>query len=180
MVFNDDQLNEIRPERSRAAAMRVLERIAARNCELRADSPARPAPAQLNVALESAARTIGHNALVIVVSDFNGADERTRDLLLRIAARNDVIAALVYDPFLLELPESGTLVVTDGELQVELGFGHAKTRKSILDFADARGKRILAWQHELDVPVLPISAAEETAPQIRRLLGQVVQSRRRR
>jgi uncharacterized protein (DUF58 family) len=180
LVFNDSRIDDVRPERSRGAVMRVLDTIAASNGELRADSPARPVPGQLNAAIDAASRAAQHDSLVIVVSDFNGADDRTRDLLLRIGSRNDVVAVLVYDPFLLELPESGNLVVTDGELQVELGFGQARTRKSILDFADAHGKRVLAWQQELDVPVLPISAAEETAPQIRRLLGRVAQSRRGR
>jgi uncharacterized protein (DUF58 family) len=169
LVFNDTRIDGVRPERSRSAAMRVLDTIAAQNGELRADSPARPAPDQLNAALDAVARREPHDALVLVISDFNGADNRTRDLLLRVAARNDVIAALVYDPFLLELPESGNLVVTDGELQVELGFGRARARKNILEFADAQGKRILAWQREINVPILPISAAEEPAPQIRRL-----------
>jgi uncharacterized protein (DUF58 family) len=180
IVFNDTRIDAVRPERSRAAVMRVLDTIAARNGELRADSPARPVPAQLDAAIETASRAAQHDALVVVISDFNGATDRTRDLLLRIESRNDVVVVLVYDPFLLELPESGNLVVTDGDLQVELGFGHARTRKSILDFANVQGRRILAWQQELDVPVLPISAAEEIAPQVRRLLGQVAAARRGR
>jgi uncharacterized protein (DUF58 family) len=180
IVFNDDSIDQVHPERSRAAVMRVLETIVARNRELTADSPARPVPKQLNAALELASRQAQHDALVIVISDFNGADDTTRDLLLRITARNDVIAGLIYDPFLLELPETGTLVVTDGELQVELGFGRGRTRKSILAFADAQGKRILAWQHDLGIPVLPLSAAEDTVTQIRHLLGRVAQSRRGR
>lgn len=179
LVFDDAAVDELSPERSRASVMHVLEKIAEKNAALRADSPVRPAPGQLNTALDAAARTIGHDALAIVVSDFNGADDHTRDLLMRLAARNDVILALVYDPFLLELPESGEMVVTDGELQVEIGFGHDRARRSILDFADAHGKRILAWQRELDIPVLPMSCAEETAPQIRRLLGNLAQGRRR-
>jgi uncharacterized protein (DUF58 family) len=180
LVFNDTGIDAIRPKRSRATVMQVLKTIAARNQELTAASPARPAPGQLNAALRQAARETPHDAVVIVISDFSGADEATRDLLARIAARNDVIGVLVYDPFLLELPASGTLVVTDGDLQVELGFGRARMRKSILDFADALGRRVLAWQRELNVPMLPVSTAEDTATQIRHLLGKVVQSRRRR
>jgi uncharacterized protein (DUF58 family) len=178
VVFNDTRMDTLRPERSRAAVMRVLETVVERNAELKAASTARPAPGQLNAAIQVAAREAQHDALVMVISDFNGADDTTRDLLARIASRNDLILGLVYDPFLMELPASGTLVVTDGELQVELGFGQSRVRKNILDFADAHGRRILAWQHDLGIPVLPISAAEETAPQIRRLLGRLAQSRR--
>jgi len=45
-------------------------------------------------------------------------------------------------------------------------------RKSIADYAHGYGRTILAWQHEIGVPVLPLSAAEDTATQVRRLLGQ--------
>lgn len=170
-VFDDAQLDEVRPHRSRAAVMRLLETIAARNAALRADAPARRNPGQLDRALDAAARVAGHDHLVVVVSDFDGHGERTRDLLLRLALHNDVVAAVVYDPFLMNLPPSGSLVVSDGDLQVELDVAGATVRRGIAEFTDARGKALLAWQREIGIPVLPISAAEETAAQLRRLLG---------
>ena len=120
----------------------------------------------------------GHGYLIVVVSDFDGQSAATRDLLLRLSLHNDVIGILVYDPFLMNLPASGDLVVSNGELQVELGLEHGKTRRSILDFASERGKEVLSWQADIGVPVLPISAAEETAPQLRRLLGLAAAGRR--
>ncbi len=178
VVFNDTRIDELRPERSRAAVMRLLSTIAARNGELHAESAASQSPAQLNAALDRIARLAPHDALVIVASDFNGADQGTRDRLLRLRAHNDVVALMVYDPFLLELPASGDLVVSDGELQVELGLGRERTRKNILEFADAHGRQILGWQHEIGIAVAPLSAAEETAPQVRRLLGHADQAAR--
>jgi len=44
-------------------------------------------------------------------------------------------------------------------------------RKSLEQATEARLKGVFAWTRELGVPVLPLSAAEETAPQLRRLLG---------
>src|SRR5262249_6402063 len=158
--------------------VRLLETIAAQNRELHVDATLRPAPGRLDAALDAAARVATHDHLIVVASDFDGAGDRTRDLLLRIGARNDVLAVLVYDPFLLDLPPSGDLVVSDGELQVELGFGQSRTRKGVAEFTGARGREILGWQRQIGVPVMPLSAAEETAPQIRRLLGQVAWQQR--
>ncbi len=179
LVFNDEQVDELRPHRSRAAVMRLMEAIATQNAVLRADSTVQRKPDQLNAALDAAARVAKHDHLVVVASDFDGHGPRTRDLLLRLAMHNDVLAVLVYDPFLIDLPPSGDLVVSDGALQVELGFG-AGARKSILEFASGYGKAILAWEREIGVPVLPLSTVEETAPQIRRLLGQAAVRQRRR
>lgn len=180
LVFNDTQIDELRPHRSRAAVMRLAETITERNRELRADTSESRTPGQLNAVLNAAANIATHDHLVVVVSDFDGHDARTRDLLLRLAGANEVVTVLIYDPFLLKLPQSGDIVVSDGELQVELGLGHGGMRQNLADFADARAREILGWQREIGVTVMPVSAAEEVAPQVRRLLGQAAWQARRR
>lgn len=173
-VFNDEELTEVRPARSRAAVTRLLETVVEQNNALRADSAARRRPGQLNKALEAVAREARHDRVVIVISDFDGQDEHTRDLLLNLANHNDVIAMLIYDPFLFELPTAGDMVVSDGDLQVELPFGASSMRKRLSETADARLRELLEWRSTIGVPVLPISTAENTAEQLRKLLGQLV------
>jgi len=172
LVFGDDDHAQLKPQRSRDAVLQLLGEIARRNQRLRADAPAGRGAGQLNQALQQAARMAHHDYLVVVVSDFDGHDALTRDLLTRIAARNDLLAVIVHDPFMTELPPSGDLVVSDGELQVELGLGRDAVRKGIASFVDERSRELFDWRHLIGVPVLPLSAAEETAPQLRRLLGQ--------
>jgi uncharacterized protein (DUF58 family) len=170
-VFNDERIDDVRPQRSRGAVTRLLEAVAGQNAALGADARMPRAPGQLDAALEAAARVTTHDALVVIASDFDGHGPRTRDLLLRLALHNDVVAVLVYDPFLLQLPQSGELVVTDGNLQVELKAGSTAVRKSVTEFAKGYGDAVLAWRQEIGIPVLPLSAAEDTAAQIRRFLG---------
>ncbi len=173
-VLNDERLDEVRPARSRAAVTRLLEVVVEQNNALRADSTAKRNSSQLNAALEAVARVADHDHLVIVISDFDGQDERTRDLLLGLSLHNDVIAMLIYDPFLFELPSAGDLVVSDGELQVELPFGTGPVRKRLAEAVDTRLRALLDWRGAIGVPVLPISSAEPTADQLRKLLGQLV------
>jgi uncharacterized protein (DUF58 family) len=179
-VLNDSHIDELRPHRSRAAVMRLAETITMRNRELRADTTESRAPGQLNAVLDAAANIASHDHLVLVISDFDGHDGRTRDLLLRLAGANEVAAVLVYDPFLLKLPPSGEIVVSDGELQVALGLAHGAMRQNLANFADARAREILGWRRDIGVTVMPISAAEEVAQQVRRLLGQAAWQPRRR
>jgi hypothetical protein len=174
VVFNDALIEIAPPECSIGAAMRLIEAIASQNSELRANSTQPQAPAQLDAALAAAA-SLGvkgplQDHLVVVISDFAGHGPRTRELLIRLAARNDVLAVQIYDPFLVDVPKTGAIIVTGGELQIDLDFGDGRIRRSLYEFAEAPGKEILAFERELGVPVLPLSAAEETAPQIRRLL----------
>jgi uncharacterized protein (DUF58 family) len=165
--------------RSRATVLRILDRIAHQNHLLRCDLTLPPCPGRLNEVLESVARVCHHDALILIASDFDGADEATRDLLLHLSRSNDVICSLTYDPLAVRLPPAEQLVVSNGELQVELQLGQEKVRKSILEASDARMKSILAWQHELGVPVLPLSTAEDVPAQVRHLLGKVAEKRSR-
>ena len=179
-LFNEDTIEQIAAKRSRVTVIRILERLSALNHQLRADLPLHPKPTRLNTVLEQVARVCRHDALILIASDFDGADEQTRDRLLHLSRANDVICCLVYDPLAIHLPAAEQLVVSNGELQVELQLGQEKVRKNILDASDTRIRPILAWQHELGIPVLPLSTAEDVPGQIRHLLGRVAAGRRRR
>lgn len=178
-IFNEDTTEQVRMRRSRATVLRILERIAHQNHLLRADSRSQPRPERLNEILESVARVCHHDALILIASDFDGADEKTRDLLLNLSRSNDIICCLTYDPLAVRLPPADQLVVSNGELQVELQLGQQKVRQSILDASDKRMRAILSWQRELGVPVLPLSTAKDVPRQVRHLLGKVVDRRRR-
>jgi uncharacterized protein (DUF58 family) len=179
LIFNDDKTEQVRMHRSRATVLRILDRISFQNHLLRADSPSQPRPERLNETLESVARVCHHDALILIASDFDGADATTRELLLQLSQSNDIICCLAYDPLAVRLPPADQLVVSNGELQVELQLEQQKVRENILDASDRRMRAILAWQHELGIPVLPLSTAEDVARQMRHLLGHVAEQRRR-
>jgi uncharacterized protein (DUF58 family) len=178
-VFNDTSTEEIRMHRSRATVLRILDRTAYMNHLLRPDIVLRQGSGRLNQVIQATARLCHHDALIMIVSDFEGADESTRELLMNLSRSNDVICFLTYDPLSVTLPAAEQLVVSDGELQVELQLGQEKVRRNILDASDKRVGAILAWQHELGIPVLPISTAEDVSTQIRHLLGGIATMRRR-
>jgi len=176
-VFNDTTTQEVRPRRSRATVLRILEALVRMNKLLHATYESPPAEHRLNEVLRKVAQLARRDHLILVTSDFDGADATTRDLLRSLAQQNDVVALLAYDPIAVQLPPAGQLVVSDGELQVELPFGDERIRRTIHDASDARLRHVFAWQREIRVPVMPLSTAEETALQIRHFLGQVVSRR---
>jgi uncharacterized protein (DUF58 family) len=171
IVFNDSDVVEIRARRSRATVLQVLSAVVAQNRALGVGRSLVSAPAMLNAALDHAERRALHDAAVIIVSDFDGADDVTRRMVGSMTRHNDVIALLVHDPLQSDLPPSARMTVTDGELQITLDVGRDSVRRSISQATLERLKGVFAWTQELGVPVLPLSAAEETAPQLRRLLG---------
>jgi hypothetical protein len=145
--------------------------IVARNQALGVGRSISASPSMLNKALQQAERRALHDAAVIIISDFDGADDETRKMVGSMARHNDVVALLVHDPLQSDLPASASMTVTDGELQIHLEVGRESVRKSISEASQERLKGVFAWTQELGVPVLPLSAAEDTAQQLRRLLG---------
>jgi len=178
-IFNDDTTEKIRMHRSRATVLRMLDRIVYQNHLLRSDLTTPPQPAKLNQVLDQVARVCHHDALILIASDFDGADDRTRDFLLHLSQSNDVVCFFTYDPLAVELPASEQLVVSNGELQVELRLGEQKVRQNIIDPSGKRMHNVLAWQHEINIPVLPLSTAEDVPQQVRHLLGQIATQLRR-
>ena len=170
IVFGDQTLAEIRPQRSKAALNRFLTALADANGLLSADAlDVEPIP--LNRVLQSVARIAPRNHIVIVLSDFDGIDDQTHRLVSGLARHNDLVFGLVSDPFAHELPAGLKLVVSDGTLQAEIDTSDARTHRRLAEIAGGRLAEILDWQRSLGVPVLPLSSAEDSLSQMRRLMG---------
>ena len=70
IVFNDQQIVDLRPQRSQTAVLRLLHEVTQMNHALTQKDP-RPATVTLNQALEAAARRAHHDYLVVVISDLD-------------------------------------------------------------------------------------------------------------
>ena len=169
IVFGDRDIAEVRPQRTRAALNRVLNRIALANSALGAEVEA-PTPTPINAVLKAVRRIAKRDHLVIILSDFDAVDDQTRHLLGGIAQRNDLVLGLVTDPSAHDLSPGGQLTVSDGRLQVEVDLGDTGQREAVLQVSHDRLARVLDWQNHMNVSILPLSASEETLPQLQALL----------
>ena len=178
IVFNDTDSIEISPRRSRRNVFAFLETIAEQNAMLDADRQVSPTPGRLNAVLESVVRMAHHDHLVIVLSDFDGIDETTHRRLSDIARHNDLVLALVFDPLAERLDHERPTIIGDGYRQAEIDLASGTTRRAVESFTQGRLQRIRNWQQEINLSVLPLSAGEETLPQIQRLMGSLAMRRR--
>jgi uncharacterized protein (DUF58 family) len=172
IIFNDSDFVAVRPQRSRRTVLRLLEAMVTKNRQLGVGRGIATDSSMLNRALEQARRLVRHDALMILISDFEGADAETRGIVSALARHNDVVAALVHDPLHSELPPAGRMTVSDGELQLVIDTGSSKVRRDILEMGRTRLKDVLSWTREFGVPVLPLSTADAPSRQIGHLLGQ--------
>lgn len=169
IVFGDTDIVQIAPHRSHNRVLRLLHEIARCNQALTA-AHAGSAPAQLDRVLETALAHRAHDQLVLLVSDLDGAGERTGQLATQLAAHNDVVVVPVYDPLGASLRAHPGMVAAGGGERFELPSAPAFETA----FREVFGRLATEWVQlfrALRVPLLPVSAALPVAEQLRRQLG---------
>jgi uncharacterized protein (DUF58 family) len=169
LIFSDNDISEIRPQRSRRQIVRILHQVTDFNHRLKVGD--KPNLAQLNTVLSKVHSLCGHDTLICLLTDLSGADEKTDQLISRLAQHNDVLVGLVYDALENHLPKGGKLVVTDGELQLEVDAGDHKLRQRYEAEFDQRLTSARNFLQRRGVPILPINTDEDVAVQLRDLLS---------
>ena len=174
LVFNEEEILEIRPHRSRDRALRLLHSVVAMNQRLASETPA-PGPVSLNEVLRSAAYIARHDHLIILISDLDGADDETRRLVTQLSAHNDVLAVLVYDPLGISLRGEVGMRAHDRGEHWEIPASPRFSDK----FQQVFSEQLDHWRgifKSIKVPVLPISTDVPPADQIRGLFGRTQNS----
>lgn len=170
IVFGDTAIAEIRPARRRDALTAFLTALGDANGLLGAERPP-VTPMSMNKVLQSVARIARRDHLVLLFSDFDGIDETTHRLVAGLSRHNDLVLALVSDPYVEDMPEGVKVVVSDGTLQAEIDTGDKALHRRLKEMARGRLSEILDWQRQLGVPVLPLTTAQDSVEQMRRLMG---------
>ncbi len=136
-VSHDAGSETIAPHRQRARVLRLLGSLVRHNHALGVNRGIVPAPQQLDQALADILRHATHDALIVLISDFQGISDQTREFVRRLARHNDVVAILVHDPTMqlpTHLPNS---VLSDG-------CDHASINLSTGDSGDVLRKLVAA------------------------------------
>lgn len=171
VIFNDTDIVEVRPRRTKTTVMHLLRAVTDQNRALRADADVKSNLAQLNEALRRAARLATHDFLVVLITDAAGATSETNELLTTIARHNDVLVSFVYDPLEADLPQAGNVVVSDGERQMEVNTASDTLRSGFhreFDEHRATARRFLLTR---EVALLPLCTDRDVADQITHALG---------
>ncbi|WP_425400781.1 DUF58 domain-containing protein [Aeoliella sp.] len=169
LVFNDNEVVEVRPHRSQTRVLQLLHEVVRLNQELTVAHPP-SVSVTLNQTLERALQIAKHDHLVVLISDLDGADDSTARLAARLASHNDVLVAAVYDPLGASLIGSPGMLASDRGRMWEMGNSASFSE----DFQASFQQRLDEWRdifHALRVPLLPISAARPVPEQVRALFG---------
>ncbi|WP_295800022.1 DUF58 domain-containing protein [uncultured Microbulbifer sp.] len=170
IVVTDDAVFSQRPKRSRAALTHFLTALADANQALHANAPVAEATS-LDAVLKAVAQIARRDHLILLISDFDITSDATTRLVGGIARRNDVILMPVSDPTGQTMPKGFVSAISDGERQATLDTGDDATHGAMNTFNRERRAVIEDWHRRFGIPLASLSAAEDTLPQLRRLLG---------
>jgi uncharacterized protein (DUF58 family) len=169
VIFGDDEMVEIKPHRSRANVLRICHELVRMNGRLSAAS-ATGAGDTFNHALRCAVNLARHDHLILLVTDYAGDDDTTRGLATRLAAHNDVLAVLVYDPAGIRLPVSGPMEVTDGQRRSAIPEDGHFAQAFETEFLK-RCSQLRERLRALRIPILPICTHDPIPEQVLAALG---------
>ena len=179
LVFNDVEMEDIKPQRSKKTVMQILQMVLRYNHALKLDAAICPNPAMLNQALSKTLSLVTHDYLITIVSDFDGANAETKQLMTQLSRHNDVLVILVYDKLGSRLPEAGKLGDERWRVTTRSGYrqrSSATTVQQTFRSTLESGKRDSSKTRVS--PVLPVHTAEGVAEQVRQLLGYSPRTRR--
>lgn len=172
LVFNDTEIVETRPHRSRKTVMQILHNVLMLNHKLSAEYPDVQNDAQLNLVLKETERLSGHDYLIVVISDLSGWNEETVKRVKRLARHNDVMASLVFDPLEKTLPDTSQLVLSDGDMQIQVNVGKAGLSEQYTEHFESGVEHLQSELRKHGIPVIPMNTIEAVLDQIRNAIGR--------
>jgi len=172
VVFNDSEIKEIKPMRSRSTVMNILNHTVRMNRNLKISSTLTTNSNMLNEVLKKALKLCTHDHLVVIISDFEGVSEETKQLTVRLGQHNDVIGILIHDPLQQGIPQNNTdITITDGQQYLEINSSDKKLAAVIKENHEASRGKIQKWLNGISAPLLSITTDKDVAEQIKKIMG---------
>ncbi|SFM66469.1 DUF58 domain-containing protein [Halopseudomonas yangmingensis] len=128
MIFAPGECHEIRPRRSRQALLQLLSRLLEANQKLAPATLNDAAIEPVNLALRHGREVVRPGSLVHLVCDHAAIEQLQANLLIPLAAHNDLILLPVHDPLEAELPTAGELAFCDNQQRLLLNSQDATLR----------------------------------------------------
>lgn len=172
LVFNDTEITETRPHRSRKTVLQILHNVLAFNHKLSANYPDAQNDAQLNLALKETERLSSHDYLIVIISDLSGWNEETVKRIKRLGRHNDVMVSLVFDPLEQTLPDSSQLVLSDGDMQIQVDAGQAGLGEQFTQHFESAVEHLQSELSKHGIPVIPMNTTEPVLNQVRKAIGE--------
>jgi len=172
VVFDDERMDHIPVKRSRKNLQHFFNYLVTYNQALANREIKIGSKNRLNEVLPKVATAIGHDHLVVVISDFLQADDETLRHLLNLSKHNDVICARISDPLEMELPES-KILLSDGDRQM-LWDKHKASQSALAEHMKLSTARFHERLMKYGIVTLNFNTEEDVAAQMKKIIKKAM------
>ena len=171
VVFNDKQAITLKPQRSNQQVIKIFSEIVRQNQLLKGGAQSKDHTLSLENMFQQMLRITTHDALVILISDGYGWSDKCAQYVKSISQHNDFICCHVTDPLEHQLAEMSQMIVTDGDLQIEVSAQEKKLQQDFTNNVQMSINSFASLAQKYRIPLLPFNTTEATDNQLRRALG---------
>ncbi|WP_067521476.1 DUF58 domain-containing protein [Endozoicomonas ascidiicola] len=167
VIFNEQELQETRPKRSRKTLMHWLNQTEIMNRKLSLAAVASHDAANgMARALRHVRRVTHPGTQIFFISDFQHMNEESAQHLAQLARNNEVMAINVSDPLEQELPKPDQYRITDGLHTLTVNTGRSELRRQFQHNYQQQQEQLQSLLSRYRIPLIQASAAEPTAMQM--------------
>jgi hypothetical protein len=171
ILFNDVRTVEVKPTRNERKVIGWLGNLADMNNDLSAAPERDSNPAALNDALRLLERSIGHDYLVVLISDFYGWNDAALATICRINRHNDILCSLVFDPLERDISGASRLVVSDGKYQLEIDPQRQELGRKFEASFESSVAHVQGELKRHEILVMPVDTVTAVSRQLQEKLG---------
>lgn len=173
IVFNSQTSQTILPKRSNHHVLQFLAEVCKQNQALNAGVVNTDASMSLEDMFKQTARIVGHDALIILISDGMGWNDKCAELIKTISQHNDIICCHVTDPLEHQLASMKQMVVSDGAMQIEISSNQQQLKQAFQEDVKQAIDSFRVVARKYRIPLLPFNTLEPSETQLRKALGLV-------
>ncbi|WNC73858.1 DUF58 domain-containing protein [Thalassotalea psychrophila] len=171
VIFNDNNAVSMGPKRSRNQVIQLMAEITRQNHLLKSGEVGKEHHLSLEHMLEQVTRIVGHDALVIFITDGYGWNQKCSEYIKTLSQHNEIIFCHVSDPLEHQLATMSQMVISDGDMQIEVSSKtpqlQQKFQQDVIEKLDLFAKVASKYR----IPVLPFDTLTATEKQLRKALG---------
>jgi len=171
IVFNDTEAVTLMPQRSQLQVIKIIAEITRQNQALKSGVTSKAHQISLENMFTQALRISGHDALVILIGDGYGWNNRCAEYVKKLTQHNDFICCHVTDPLEHKLAELSKMVVSDGKVQIEVSGQEKKLQQEFEQNVKTSIGAFTELANQYQIPLLPFNTVDEADKQLCRALG---------
>jgi uncharacterized protein (DUF58 family) len=167
VIFNNDNLIEIKPKRSQKSIVNLLNHAAEMSKSLLTTQITEDANTHyMNKALRHARRVAKSGNQLFIISDFYSIDDEMEASISKLSKHNQLMLILVYDVLEQQLPKPALYSISNGEQLSQVNTANKKLKHAFTKIYEQRQQRITNLAEKYGIAIISIDSGSCAAEQL--------------